>query len=492
MIGALILIPFFAGLAAFALRGTQVRRGLLVLVAVVHSALVLSCWLHRPSAALGGGLQLDSLGLIFLSIASGVFLVASIYALGYLRMQPLHPEPDPEEGGLFTNAPEGVFIGCLLMFLSAMTLVTTSEHLGLLWIGVEATTLASAPLIYFHRHHRSLEAVWKYLLICSLGIALALLGNFFLGVAGTRLPEGKDSMMVSVLVENAGLLHAPWLRAAFILFLVGYGTKMGLAPLHTWLPDAYSEAPSVVSALLSGALSNCAFLGVLRVLQICVAAGLGDFARELMVIMGLLSMGVAAVFILKQADYKRLLAYSSVENMGIMNLGVGLGGVGAFGSMLHAVNHSLVKTMLFLVAGNILMVYKTKSVSAVRGMFRVMPASGLLWIAGFLAITGTPPFGPFLSEFTILKSAFAHGRFVVGALYMFLLAVIFVGMSTVFLRMAQGTNEGTSIADQGRVHPLMIWTPAVLCVAVLMLGVYIPPALTGVLMDAARTVGGLI
>lgn len=492
MIAALIFIPFFAGLAAFVLRGDLARRGLLVLVAVVHFVLVLACWLHRPQAALGGGLGLDSLGLIFLSIASVLFLMASVYALGYLRTQPLHPEPDLEGGGLFGNAPEGVFIGCLLVFLSAMTLVTTSEHLGLLWIGVEATTLAGAPLIYYHRHHRSLEAVWKYLMICSVGIALALLGNFFLGVAGSRLPEGKDSMMVSVLVENASQLHAPWLRAAFILFLVGYGTKMGLAPLHTWLPDAYSEAPSVVSALLSGALSNCAFLGVLRVLQVCVAAGLGDFARDLMVIMGLISMGVAAVFILKQADYKRLLAYSSVENMGIMNLGVGLGGAGAFGSMLHAVNHSLIKAMLFLVAGNILLVFKSKSVSAVRGMTRVMPASGILWIAGFLAITGTPPFGPFISEFTILKSAFAHGRFVVGALYMFFLAVIFIGMSTVFLRMAQGTTEGTSVTGRVQVHPLMTLPPAILCVAVLILGVYIPPALMGVLMEAARTVGGVI
>lgn len=492
MIAALILIPFFAGLAAFALRGTQVRRGLLVLVAAIHAAGVLSCWLHRPQPALGGGLGLDSLGLIFLTIASVVFLVASVYALGYLRVQPLHPEPDPEEGGFFTNAPEGVFIGCLLMFLSAMTLVTTSQHLGLLWIGVEATTLASAPLIYFHRHHRSLEAVWKYLLICSLGIALALLGNFFLGVAASRLPEGQDSMMVSVLVENAALLHAPWLRAAFILFLVGYGTKMGLAPLHTWLPDAYSEAPSVVSALLSGALSNCAFLGLLRVVQICVAADQGDFARELMVILGLVSMGVAAVFILRQADYKRLLAYSSVENMGIMNLGVGLGGAGAFGSMLHAVNHSLVKSMLFLVAGNILMIFNTKSVSSVRGIIRVMPVTGILWIAGFLAITGTPPFGPFISEFTILKSAFAHGRFVVGGLYMFLLAVIFIGMATVFLRMAQGVPEGNHATSQVRLHPLMIVPPVLLCCAVLILGVYIPPALMGILGEAARTIGGLV
>src|SRR5439155_12404295 len=174
---------------------------------------------------------------------------------------------------------------------------------GLLWIAVEATTLASAPLIYFHRHHRSLEATWKYLLICSVGIGLALLGNFFLAVAASGASGAGGSLSIGALREHAAQLHMPWLKGAFLFLLVGYGTKMGLAPLHTWLPDAHSEAPSVVSALLSGALLNCALLGIVRVQQVCAAAGQAAFGQGLLVGFGLLSMAVAAVFILGQADY---------------------------------------------------------------------------------------------------------------------------------------------------------------------------------------------
>src|SRR5207245_8924895 len=174
---------------------------------------------------------------------------------------------------------------------------------------------------------------WKYLMICSVGIGLALLGNFFLALAATRPLGGTTPLLLQTLVSEAGTLQTDWLRPAFILLLVGYGTKMGLAPLHTWLPDAHSEAPSVVSALLSCALLNCALLGIVRVQQVCAAAGQAAFGQGLLVGFGLLSMAVAAVFILGQADYKRMLAYSSVEHMGILTLGIGLGGGGTFGGM---------------------------------------------------------------------------------------------------------------------------------------------------------------
>ncbi len=233
----------------------------------------------------------------------------------------------------------------------------------------------------------------------------------------------------------------PWLKVACLLFFVGYGTKMGLAPMHTWLPDAHSEAPSVISALLSGAVLNCAFLGLLRVQQVCVAAGMEHFTRDIWIALGLVSLVVSAVFIIGQTDYKRLLAYSSVENMGILALGVGLGGAGAFGAMLHAVNHSLVKAMLFLLAGNIVARYQTKNILQVRGLLRAAPVTGALWIAGFLAITGTPPFGPFMSKFTILKAALDGGHVWITTFFLASLGVIFIGMTTAFLGMAQGTPE---------------------------------------------------
>ena len=213
---------------------------------------------------------------------------------------------------LLANSPESLLTGCLLFFLFAMTLVCVSSHLGMLWVAIETTTLASAPMIYFHRRSQSLEAAWKYLLICSIGIALALFGNFLLAFSTTSVRGGELPLILSRLLTQAPQFQPQWLKAAFIFLLVGYGTKMGLAPLHTWLPDAHSESPSFVSALLSGALLNCAFLGILRGLQILSAAGLAAFGQELLIVFGLVSMGFAATFILRQSDFKRMLAYSSV------------------------------------------------------------------------------------------------------------------------------------------------------------------------------------
>ncbi len=490
MILALILIPALAGLFAFFSRSVGVRRGLLVAAAGCHSVLTGFCWWQRPEPMFAGWLAVDAAALLFLSVTSALFLAAAIYAVGYLHSEVGHQVTDDEEGFLFGNAPEAVFVGCLLMFLAAMTFVAVSQHFGLLWIAIEATTLASAPLIYFHRHHRSLEATWKYLLICSVGIALALLGNFFLGVSVTQPGHETPTLTVGGLIAHTGEIQGHWLKAAFILFLVGYGTKMGLAPLHTWLPDAHSESPSVISALLSGALLNCAFLGILRVQQVCVAAGLAEFGQDMLVLLGLISMGIAAVYIIGQADYKRLLAYSSVEHMGILALGVGLGGIGSFGAMFHAVNHSLTKAMLFLVAGNILALYQTKTISHVQGVLRVVPVTGLLWLAGFFAITGTPPFGTFLSEFTILKAAIDQHHAWIGVAYLFLLGVIFVGMATAFLGMAQGRSLKAPATTSRGDRFWEIGPPAVLGALVLLLGFYVPPNLTAVLHEISRTLGG--
>ncbi len=491
MIVAMVLLPAIAGILALVLRSDSWRRLLLVATAILHAGATTLSFRVRPGPALGGLLALDSAGLLILAITSTLFLFASVYAIGYLGREGVGQRRDFEEGQLFANVPEAVFTGCLLMFLATMTLVTVSHHLGLLWVAVEATTLASAPLIYFHRHHRSLEATWKYLMICSVGIALSLLGNFFLAVAASREGGHGTSMMLDDLLAQASSFHVPWLKAAFLCLLVGYGTKMGLAPLHTWLPDAHSEAPSVVSALLSGALLNCAFLGILRAQQLCVAAGQAAFGRDLLLGFGLLSIVFAAAFILGQTDYKRLLAYSSVEHMGILALGVGLGGAGTFGALLHAVNHAIAKAMLFFVAGNILAAYRTKAIADVRGVSRRLPISGALWIMGFLAITGSPPFGPFLSEFTILKAALDDGRGFVAVVFLAAMGAIFVGMASAFLKMAQGEPASGSGVEGGREAALAVLPPAALGALVLGLGIYVPPALTSVLEEAASVVSRL-
>ena len=438
MIWALLLTPAVAGLTAMAVRPNWPRRILLLAAAAAHAALVGGCWFDRPPAVLNGWMALDDMSLLFLGITTALFLAAAIYAVGFLAKEERSSRQPDEEELPFENFPEAVFVGCLLLFQATMTLVAVSRHLGLMWVGVEATTLASAPLIYFHRHHRSLEATWKYLLICSVGIALALLGNFFVAVAAHSPGSPAVSLTIDDLMARAGSLNPLWLKAGFLFLLVGYGTKMGLAPLHTWLPDAHSEAPSLVSALLSGALLNCAFITILRGHALLAAANLAAFSSDLLVLFGLISMGVAAVFILGQADFKRMLAYSSVEHMGILSLGVGIGGAAAFGAMLHAVNHSLTKAMLFLAAGNILAIYRTKSTTRVRGVLRILPATGVIWLAGFLAIVGSPPFGPFVSELTILKGIFDADRPIVAVAYLVALAAVFVGMATIFLRMAYG------------------------------------------------------
>jgi hydrogenase-4 component F len=291
------------------------------------------------------------------------------------------------------------------------------------------------------------------------------------------------------LIGKASVLQLPLVKVAFIFMLVGYGTKMGLAPLHSWLPDAHSEAPSVVSALLSGALLNCAFLGILRMTQVLDAAGSGDFARNLLLVFGLLSVAVATIFIVGQLDFKRMLAYSSIEHMGIQAVGIGLGGLGAFGGLLHAVNHSLAKGMLFLVAGNILAHYRTKSTKSITGVLNDLPHSGVLWMAGLFAITGTPPFGLFLSELTIIRTALDSGHFLVAIVLLAALGIIFIGMASLILGMAYGSGKArTPVRTAESIYAIL--PPAMLCVCVLLLGIYIPPILNDLLAEAASLLGG--
>ncbi len=504
MLWFLVAVPATAALLAFALPWNWGRRLLLVACAACHVGLTAAAVIQRPEPVLNGWIDLDDASLLFLIITSIVFLIASFYTVGYLAREGHRMPTKPGEDAPFVNFPEAVFTGCLLLFLAAMTLVVVSHHWGLMWVAVEATTLVSAPLIYFHRYPRSLEATWKYLVICSVGIALALLGNFFLAVAA-RTYETSFHLAVADLEHHARQLDPLWLKAAFLLLLVGYGTKMGLAPMHTWLPDAHSEAPTMVSALLSGVLLNCAFLAILRGHALLVKAGLGDFSRELLVLFGLASMTVAAVFIIRQMDYKRLLAYSSVEHMGVLALGVGIGGVAGYGSMLHAVNHSAAKAMLFLAAGNTLAYFHTKSANDVRGVFRVLPVTGILWIVGLLAITGSPPFGTFLSEFAVLKGMVDNNRMLVAVFYLIALATAFVAISATVLPIVFGNavKDSDHVTADGNSQPFApihllyppaepLWSivpPMLLGIITLIHGLYVPQELSDFLHRAAIATG---
>ncbi|WP_428936892.1 proton-conducting transporter membrane subunit [Fontivita pretiosa] len=471
MAAALIILPLLATAIAAATRSNRLRPRLLPPVAAAHLTLTVLTLLYPQSVPVTPWLALDPPGRIVLLILSLLFLTCSVYTVGYLRYR--------------AELSNRILCVGLLFFLSATSLVVCSRHLGLMWVAIEATTLATAPLIYFNRTPRSIEATWKYLLVGSVGIALALLGSFFLAYAAVH--SGVDSsLLFDDLLRDARLLSKPWLHVAFILLLVGYGTKMGLAPMHTWKPDAYGEAPGVVGALLAGGVTNCAFLALLRVDHICRAAGESAYTGRLLIFMGLLSMAFAAVFMVGQRDFKRMLAYSSVEHMGILVLGVGVGGGAMFGALLHMINNGLTKGVLFLSAGNIHRAFDAKTVDEVQGAMRRLPLSGTLFLLGFLAITGSPPFGPFVSEFSILNGAFAAGRFWVGALFLFLLLIIFMGMGRTVLTVVQGRPSAAARRSTYR-DGLLTGTPILASfAAVLLLGVYIPPPLDALLREAVR------
>lgn len=470
MVWLLVLIPLLLAVAASLITSERLRPWLVPLGGLIQVVLVAFAISGENVSGFQGWLLLDPLGKLVLLFISVLFFICSLYVPGYLSLR--------------AERPTRLFCACLLSMLGMMTLMTLSHHLGLMWVAMEATTLASAPLLLFNSSTRSLEATWKYLLIGSVGIALALLGSFFLAYAS--LHEGLEStLQFDDLIKLAPHLSKPWLHAAFVLLLVGYGTKMGLAPMHTWKPDAYGEAPGLVGALLAGGVTSCAFLAILRFYSVCVASGEAAFAREILIFSGILSMVVAAVFMIRQRDFKRMLAYSSVEHMGILVLGIGVGGLATYGALLHLLTNGLTKGVLFLSAGNIHRAFGSKLTDDVRGAIRRVPMSGALFLAGFLAITGSPPFGPFISEFTILNGAIGSGKFVVAALFLLLLAIVFIGMGSTVLRVTQGTPSTPTSSTGFRESPRFV-IPILLFLGMsLLLGLYIPPQLESLLKNAA-------
>ena len=479
---ALIVAPALGAGAAYLLRDLRARLAVLLAVALLHTGLVAVVWARPGASAAGGWLVADPLGQVVLTLVSVLFLAVAHYVTGYLRENSV-------------RRPRGgrAVVSCLLAFLSAATLVALSHHLALLWIGLETTTLAVAPLIFDRRDRRSLEAVWKYLVLSSVGIALALLGVFVLATAQPDGLQGGRPLVLDDMVAHARVLDPAWLRAGFVFIAIGFGTKMGLAPMHAWKPDTYGEAPSFVGGLMAGALTSCAFLGLARVTSIGFAAGLDAFMRPVLLGFGLLSLVIAAAFIVGQADVRRLLAYSSVEHMGLLVLGLGLGGVGAYGAALHTLNNGLAKGLMFLAVGNVVLVNGTSAASEIRGLIRTMPATAVLLVIGLFAVSGSPPFGLFLSEFTILMAAFSTGHWVIAAVVILLLVVIFIGIAAMILSLVYGVpNVQRERAEAGgrRERLWLVTAPAVLATLVLMLGVFIPPPLADALARAAASLGG--
>ncbi len=471
MVGALLLAIVLAPSAAIVLilltRKPRWAEGL----NLAASAIALLAALALPALSLSGRhvywgryVILDPFGAWVILCAAIVYLLASIYAVGYMRLLD-EEERLPRFYALFAGFGLTTLIGPMM------------NSAGLYWIAIELTTLVSTFLVAFERAPESIEAAWKYIIVVSGGISLALLGTVLFYWAGSFVLGPRYDMTWAVLRGAAPQMNPALLLLAFLLVLVGYGTKVGLAPMHTWLPDAHSEGPAPVSALLSGALLNTAMVGIVRYLAIIEAADPGPLPRAALIVLGAFSLFVAAMFIVRQRGIKRLMAYSSVEHMGIMALGFGFGGVlGVAGALYHMLNHTLNKSLMFFGAGSMMRSYETKDIGAIREVGRRFPVVGALWLAGAVAITGAPPFGLFASEFTILRAGL-RGPHVWAAIVMaLLLIVIFIAFLNHFRVMYFTPAEG----ELAPMRPVSAWCSVPMWLAfvpLLVLGLWWPEAI---------------
>jgi hydrogenase-4 component F len=472
--GLCLLLPSARAVLATLVIGTLGELVLCILVAVPVFA-----GRTRVFAA-GQWLFVDALSAYHLVVMAGVFALAAVYARGYF-------DPELDQGKTDRRAMRQ--FGALgFASLSAMALVLVSNHLALMWIGIEATTLLTAFLICFHVTPTSLEAMWKYLLVCSVGVAFAFLGTLLVEVSTLRT-GGGDLLWTRLRSEQASLDPVS-LKAAFVFLLVGYGTKAGIAPMHGWLPDAHSQAPAPASAIFSGFMLNAALYSLMRAIPLVDGAtGSTAFSSSLLTGFGLLSMFVAGAFILVQKDIKRLLAYSSVEHVGIMTVGLGLGGLGTFAALLHTLNHSLGKPVAFFSAGKLGQERGTHQIAALSGALHRVPLWGAALFTSLLALIGMAPFGIFMSELLVVRASLESHATITMGLFLAALAVVFVGAlrHTVALAWsdapkAAGTAIPVSVADR-----IVVFVPLALLIV---LGLWLPSSLHTVLDLAADVVRG--
>lgn len=416
----------------------------------------------------------DALGAILMLVVSCVGLLTAIYSISYLRR-----ETEKEVIGL-TRVRQYFIL--LNLFLFAMFLAITTSNPILAWISIEATTLSTAFLISFYNKPSSIEAAWKYLIINTIGLLFGFFGTILYMTAVSSLGE-KGFVSWQLITANVTHMDPLIAKIAFIFVLIGYGTKVGLAPMHTWLPDAHSKAPAPISALLSGVLLNVALVIVLR-FKIITDAVVGlYFTQHLLIVFGLVSIFIAALIIITQKNYKRLLAYSSIENMGIMAIGFGLGGLGVLGATLHMIYHALIKSSLFLSAGTIFLKYSSTKIAKVKGMLTAMPITSIFFVLGFFAIMGTPPFGIFFSKFFILSEAIKTYP-VVCVLALLLIVILFVGFFRHVSSMVFGSKPDEIEAGE---NIWLLLPPLVLIIVFVFLSFYIPPFLSTLINRVVST-----
>lgn len=431
----------------------------------------------RGHSALGGSFRLDGLSGVFLLAVAFVYAVVAIYSVGYLQ---------PGIGHIHLRR---VYWPLLNLFGFALLATPMVNNLGVLWVAVELTTVVSALLVTSEGSDSSLEAGWKYIVIGSAGLAVGLLGIVLMYAAGISSLGDHYSPTYTALVGVAPHLNRALVHAGFAFALVGFGTKVGLVPMHAWLPDAHSEGPSPISAMLSGALLAAALYAVLRLGAIAQGTVGASYVHVLLLIFGVMSLLLAGFFALRQTNYKRLLAYSSIEHMGIVSLGLGIGGpIAAYGAFFHVLVHAAGKTLAFFGAGGLLSRYESREVADVRGVMRAAPFTGTMVLLGALAIAGLPPFGIFRSELLIVTGGFSHSSFAIVGLLILFANVAFVGLYQTFHRMVL-SGERPQTPVRRREQPLMGAAMLLSLAVLLVLGLWIPGPLDELLHSAAQVIG---
>src|SRR6266478_5972123 len=493
----LLIVPLIAGPLAFFLR----RRPKMELVNVAAFGIELGLAVALAAQVLRGGaaslwegfLYADALSALVVLLSAFAALVCSIYSVGYFRQEERSGVLQEAEklGGRFAVDKLREYYTLTPLLVFAIMLVALANNLGILWVAVEGTTLASVFLVMFYGRETSLEAAWKYAIIGGVGLSMALFGTILTyysayGALGTDTLAGLNW---SVLVHNAAQFDKATMKLAFILILLGYGTKAGIAPMHTWKPDAYSEAPVPVAAMLAAAVLNCAIYRLILFYVLTTRCLGPQFASQLLILFGLLSIAVAVPFVLVQRSFRRLLAYSSIDHGGIMILGLGFGGTfGALGMLLHLTFHSVTKPLLFFCAGNVQQHLKTDLFRRAKGgVIHSLPVSGSIFLLATLAVTGSPPFSMFQSEFTILRAAFEGGRLAAAALFVALLVAIFTGFLANVVRLVLGADPGLPPAES---CPWKKYSLIGLASCVVVLGFWLPGPVYELIRNAARIAKG--
>jgi hydrogenase-4 component F len=455
-----------AGLA-WSLGAAEVGALFLLVAAAARHPLVWSAYLRA-----------DALSAFFLLTTALVFGLVMMYAAGYMRHVP------PER---FASLPW--FYALLFLFLGTIVGVYLAANLGLMWILMEATTLASVLLVGFYNTERAVEAGWKYLIVCTVGLALGLFGTiaFYLAAVHGGIDSSQALDWSTLLQHAARLAQTPrLLQLGWVFVAVGYGTKVGLAPMHSWLPDAHAEAPSPVSAMLSAALLNCALYALIRFHQITARALGSGYSHAILLTLGLLSVGVGAMLMLVQRDLKRLFAYSSIEHMGIIATGLGLGGAwGVYGALFQVLNHAMAKCLMFFAAGSVRERYRESRMDKIYGLGTVMPLTAGALVLGGVALAGLPPFGLFVSEFAILRQAFVSHAWI-GLLLLALLSVVFAALVRHTQPMVGGRPATPPDGPRASWGGLLAMA---LCLALLLLfGLHLPAFLVHLLRGAVAVI----